>query len=78
MEQSPVRIGCCLSLSGALASNGKTAPLTHQIWRENVTRTALFSAGAWAWSAAAIRRPQVSSLISTIAFLLFEKVEKFD
>ncbi|HWW82767.1 MAG TPA: ABC transporter substrate-binding protein [Vicinamibacterales bacterium] len=38
MEQSPVRIGCCLSLSGALASNGKTAPLTHQIWRENVNK----------------------------------------
>lgn len=35
MEKSPVRIGYCRSLSGALASNGKTAQLAHQIWREN-------------------------------------------
>lgn len=35
MDQSPVRIGCCLSLSGALASNGKTGQLAHQIWQEN-------------------------------------------
>ena len=36
MDTSPLRIGYCLSLSGPLASNGKTARLAHQIWRENV------------------------------------------
>jgi branched-chain amino acid transport system substrate-binding protein len=36
MHTSPLRIGYCLSLSGALASNGKTARLAHQIWQENV------------------------------------------
>ena len=36
MDSSPLRIGYCLSLSGALASNGKTARLAHQIWQENV------------------------------------------
>ena len=36
MDTSPLRIGYCLSLSGALASNGKTARLAHQIWQENV------------------------------------------
>ncbi len=35
MDTSPLRIGYCLSLSGALASNGKTARLAHQIWQEN-------------------------------------------
>src|SRR6267154_471395 len=39
MDTSPLRIGYCLSLSGALASNGKTARLTHQIWRERVNAT---------------------------------------
>jgi len=29
-------VGYCLSLSGALASNGKTARLAHEIWREDV------------------------------------------
>ncbi|HWW82316.1 MAG TPA: amino acid ABC transporter substrate-binding protein [Vicinamibacterales bacterium] len=38
MNTSPLRIGYCLSLSGALASNGKTAALAHQIWRENVNK----------------------------------------
>jgi branched-chain amino acid transport system substrate-binding protein len=38
MDTSPLRIGYCLSLSGALASNGKTAQLAHQIWRENVNK----------------------------------------
>jgi branched-chain amino acid transport system substrate-binding protein len=38
MDKSPLRIGYCLSLSGALASNGKTAQLAHQIWRENVNK----------------------------------------
>ena len=36
MDTSPLRIGYCLSLSGALASNGKTARLGHQIWQEHV------------------------------------------
>ena len=38
MHSSPFKIGYCLSLSGALASNGKTARLTHEIWRENVNK----------------------------------------
>jgi len=29
MNASPLRIGYCLSLSGALASNGKTAQVAH-------------------------------------------------
>ena len=36
MDTSPLRIGYCLSLSGALASNGRTARLAHQIWQENI------------------------------------------
>jgi branched-chain amino acid transport system substrate-binding protein len=36
MDTSPLRIGYCLSLSGPLASNGKTARLAHQIWQDNV------------------------------------------
>src|SRR5690348_14758043 len=36
MNTSPIKIGYCLSLSGALASNGKTAQLAHQIWQEKV------------------------------------------
>jgi branched-chain amino acid transport system substrate-binding protein len=39
MDASPLRIGYCLSLSGALASNGKTARLAHQIWQEQVNAT---------------------------------------
>jgi branched-chain amino acid transport system substrate-binding protein len=38
MNTSPLRIGYCLSLTGALASNGKTAQLAHQIWQENVNK----------------------------------------
>jgi branched-chain amino acid transport system substrate-binding protein len=38
METSPFKIGYCLSLSGALASNGKTAQLAHEIWQENVNK----------------------------------------
>ena len=40
MDASPLRIGYCLSLSGGLASNGKTARLAHQIWQEKVNATA--------------------------------------
>ena len=36
MDTAPLRIGYCLSLSGGLASNGKTARLAHQIWQEHV------------------------------------------
>jgi branched-chain amino acid transport system substrate-binding protein len=36
MDTSPLRIGYCLSLSGGLASNGKTARLAHQIWQERI------------------------------------------
>jgi branched-chain amino acid transport system substrate-binding protein len=42
MASSPLKIGYCLSLSGALASNGKTAQLAHQIWRENVNKNGGF------------------------------------
>src|SRR5580700_35173 len=38
MNTSPLRIGYCLSLTGGLASNGKTAQLAHQIWQENVNK----------------------------------------
>jgi branched-chain amino acid transport system substrate-binding protein len=38
MSQQPIRIGYCLSLSGALASNGKTARVAHQIWQQDVNR----------------------------------------
>jgi branched-chain amino acid transport system substrate-binding protein len=38
MDSSPLKIGYCLSLSGALAPNGKTALLTHEIWREHVNK----------------------------------------
>ena len=38
MNTSALKIGYCLSLSGALASNGKTARLAHQIWQENVNK----------------------------------------
>jgi branched-chain amino acid transport system substrate-binding protein len=39
MDTTPLKIGYCLSLSGALASNGKTAQLAHQIWQENVNKS---------------------------------------
>jgi branched-chain amino acid transport system substrate-binding protein len=35
---TPIRIGYCLSLTGPLASNGKTARLAHQIWEQGVNR----------------------------------------
>jgi branched-chain amino acid transport system substrate-binding protein len=38
MSEQPIKIGYCLSLSGALASNGKTARLAHQIWEQDVNR----------------------------------------
>ena len=36
MSKSPIRIGYSLSLSGILASNGKTAFLAHKLWEENI------------------------------------------
>jgi branched-chain amino acid transport system substrate-binding protein len=38
MSDEPIRIGYCLSLTGPLASNGKTARLAHQIWENDVNR----------------------------------------
>jgi hypothetical protein len=35
---SPIRIGYCLSLTGALAGNGHSARLAHDIWCEDVNR----------------------------------------
>ena len=36
MAVSPIRIGCCLSLTGPLAANGQTAQLAHQVWEGDV------------------------------------------
>jgi branched-chain amino acid transport system substrate-binding protein len=38
MSDGHIRIGYCLSLTGPLGSNGKTASLAHQIWAEGVNR----------------------------------------
>jgi branched-chain amino acid transport system substrate-binding protein len=38
MSGQPIRIGYCLSLTGPLASNGKTARLAHQIWEKDVNQ----------------------------------------
>ena len=38
-DGTPIRIGYCLSLSGALGGNGQSARLTHEIWREDVNRS---------------------------------------
>jgi branched-chain amino acid transport system substrate-binding protein len=38
MSEQPIKIGYCLSLSGPLASNGKTARLAHQIWQEHINQ----------------------------------------
>jgi len=38
MSEQSIRIGYCLSLTGPLASNGKTARLAHQIWENDVNR----------------------------------------
>jgi branched-chain amino acid transport system substrate-binding protein len=35
---TPIKIGYCLSLSGALASNGRTARVAHQLWEEDVNK----------------------------------------
>src|SRR5260370_10319131 len=36
LNTSPIRIGYCLSLTGPLADNSKSAKLAHDIWREDV------------------------------------------
>jgi len=36
MQQTPIRIGYGLSLTGPLGTNGQTARLAHQIWQERV------------------------------------------
>lgn len=36
MQETPIRIGYSLSLSGPLAANGQTARLAHQIWQERI------------------------------------------
>ena len=36
MSDKPIRIGYCLSLTGPLASNGKTARLAHELWAQDV------------------------------------------
>lgn len=35
---APIKIGYCLSLSGPLASNGRTAQAAHKLWEEDVNR----------------------------------------
>jgi branched-chain amino acid transport system substrate-binding protein len=35
---TPIKIGYCLSLSGPLASNGRTAQAAHKLWEEDVNR----------------------------------------
>jgi branched-chain amino acid transport system substrate-binding protein len=39
MHRSPIRIGYWLSLTGALAGNGQSARLAHEIWREDVNHS---------------------------------------
>jgi branched-chain amino acid transport system substrate-binding protein len=36
---TPIRIGYCLSLTGPLAGNGRSARLAHDIWREDVNNS---------------------------------------
>src|SRR5712671_2592237 len=38
MSEQPIKIGYCLSLTGPLASNGKTARLSHRIWEQDINR----------------------------------------
>jgi branched-chain amino acid transport system substrate-binding protein len=33
-----MRIGYCLSLTGPLANNSRSAQLAHEIWREDINR----------------------------------------
>lgn len=38
MAQQPIKIGCCLSLSGPVGGNGRSAQLAHNIWCDNVNK----------------------------------------
>ena len=38
IEQPPIRIGYCLSLTGPVADNSRSAQLAHDIWREDINR----------------------------------------
>lgn len=38
MSSAPIRIGYCLSLTGPLADNSRSARLAHDIWREDINR----------------------------------------
>src|SRR5258705_9026138 len=38
IASAPIRIGYCLSLTGALADNSRSAQLAHEIWREDINR----------------------------------------
>ena len=38
MTISPIRIGYCLSLTGPLSGNSRSAQLAHEIWRDDVNR----------------------------------------
>jgi branched-chain amino acid transport system substrate-binding protein len=35
---APIRIGYCLSLTGPVAGNSRSAQLAHEIWRDDVNR----------------------------------------
>jgi branched-chain amino acid transport system substrate-binding protein len=35
---TPIRIGYCLSLTGPVAGNTRSARLAHEIWRDDVNR----------------------------------------
>ena len=37
-RQDPIRIGYCLSLTGPLAGNSRSAQLAHEIWRDDINR----------------------------------------
>lgn len=37
-EPRPIRIGYCLSLTGPVAGNSRSAQLAHEIWREDINR----------------------------------------
>jgi branched-chain amino acid transport system substrate-binding protein len=38
INSAPIRLGYCLSLTGAIAENGRSAQLAHEIWREDINR----------------------------------------
>jgi hypothetical protein len=35
-SSAPIRIGYCLSLTGPVADNSRSAQLAHEIWREDI------------------------------------------